>query len=312
MKHSFRPNIELLEERLCMSSVKLVDRGSTLVITGDNRANTVIMADNTFHGVSAVVIDNKFYGLFDATKIAKVNVNLKGGDDNFRFHTATEGGADFPPGYFYGKQFKINMGAGHDMVNYDFAWANGIHSGFAADMGLDITAGSGNDTVFIRFGGVNANVHVKASLGSGNDVFDASVLGKVYDTASLTFDVRGDAGNDKIFASYLGRIDGDLDFFLDGGKNDDEIRSTITMPDQSIGAAKARVLGNAGNDRLDLSIGGFVPYFHSARLQNTGVLDEVFTQAGLALVDGLIDGGTGFDTYHKSSNVPQVNCELGV
>lgn len=317
---SFQPTVDVLEDRICMSSVRLADQGRTLRITGDARANTVIMADNDFHGISVVSIDNKFYGPFDATRITKVIVNLGGGDDSFRFHTANEGGADFPPGYRYAKTFTINLGAGNDKVNYDFEWKDtiypGIYSGISANLGLNIVAGAGNDDVFIRWGSVFANVNVNAAMGTGNDVFDSRVMGKVDDAARLTFNVRGEDGDDRIYADYIGQMDGVLDLALDGGRNNDEIRSYNTLPTQATGSVKGRVLGNAGDDRLDFRVGGFVPYFGAPRLTSTEVnaelTDLVFMQTESWTLDGLIDGGAGFDTFRKTANIGQVNCEQNV
>jgi hypothetical protein len=204
------------------------------------------------------------------------------------------------------------MGSGHDTVNYDFEWMNGIYSGFAAPLGLDLNCGSGNDSVFIRFGSAYANVDVKATLGRGDDVFDAHVLGRVDDVARLSFNVRGDAGMDKVFAHYIGDMDGVLDLFLDGGRQNDEIRSYVTLPASADGVITSRILGGAGDDHLHHYVAGFGWYASKPVLSTAELSDLVYLPVEDWTISGLIDGGAGLDTAYRSGNVALKNCEVVV
>jgi hypothetical protein len=84
---------------------------------------------------------------------------------------------------------------------------------------------------------------------------------------------------------------GSVDAQLVGGNGDDTISGIFNFNPRSLGQVSALVSDGAGNDNLRLDIFGI------------GDPD---------LVRALIDGGTGRNTAHATTNVEVINCEVVV
>src|SRR5262245_11108620 len=89
---AFRPRLEVLGDRLCPSCT-VTASGGTLTIIGDSGPNMVTVRDNNEADTLEVVCDGTTKPFGPADQIQKIEVDLKGGTDTFRYQLA--GGSDF-------------------------------------------------------------------------------------------------------------------------------------------------------------------------------------------------------------------------
>ena len=170
---SLRPTLETLEDRWCPSVTASVTGGHILTLTGDNAANDIRINDSgagqldvringgstvTYSGVNTLDInagngnDGIFYSVRgNLVKDRAINVNL--GDGNSRFDFRTVAGASI-------------LGGGADPLRLD----------------VNVHGGKGNDWISGNLGDVfNAQVTVRAYLGSGNNTFNYYLSGDITD-----------------------------------------------------------------------------------------------------------------------------------
>lgn len=317
---TFRPRIESLHERLCLSvSVSTIDSGHTLVITGDNLANNIQIIQNDDSNVLTVTAPgvNK---TFDSDDITKVVINLQGGADTLTYTMGN--GSDFENA----KNIILQGGVGHDTATFDFH-SNGNTE---IEAPLSVTVNDlgffDADKVNITLGKVNdVDVLVKTRLGFGNDTFNGTLKGDLQDDADVKFDlvdvnnfllvfrggndsykvtanddvdidedasldvaIFGAAGNDLLEFAFRGEVDGLLKVRLDGGAGFDTVKANITLDDGSDGTLDARLLGGANADALTFNL-----------------IDD--SDSGFVIAAAIADGGSGIDTFSGTANVTKVN-----
>src|SRR5688500_9239555 len=90
---SFRPQVENLEVRQCLSTtVTTIDSGHTLKITGDSAADRVEIrvVETASNGIQVRYNyqANGTYSVrrYDPAQISKIDIDLKGGSDTFRYY----------------------------------------------------------------------------------------------------------------------------------------------------------------------------------------------------------------------------------
>lgn len=318
---AFRPSLEQLDERLCLSvTVGTIDGGHTLVITGDNAANAVTIIQND-NDNDLIVQAPGVNQTFDSNQITKVVINLLGGADTLTYKLG--GGSDFE----FAKNILFQGGAGNDVSSFDF---NNDGSGGQAEVraSLSVTVNDAGvvdaDTATVTLGKVDdVAVLVRTRLGFGNDLFNGTLAGDLSDDANVKFDLvdandflflRGgidkytikadndvdidnDAvldinvvagtGNDTIDLAFRGEVDGLLKVRLDGGAGIDTIKANITLDDGSDGTLDAILFGRAGNDALTFNL-----------------IDN--SDNGFTILNARADGGLGVDSFSGTPNVIKV------
>lgn len=322
---SFRPHIEALESRTNMSClVSLTGSripGGVLTIIGDATGNSVLITQNDASNDLQVRCDGVIHH-FASSNVKTIKVSLGLGDDEVEWDVPPGNN------YFRSKTASISLGDGNNSARFDFRGGSGDGSAtLSNNLNISVDSGTGSDHVVADFGAKNGgNLNFAAWLGNGNDHASASMWGDIKNGAKVNFVLHGGADNDEFStvnlfddiaesysidvdsssllgismiggggdddfsACYSGELDGKLVLKMEGGDgNDVNELGTVTTRSGSTGTVDARVLGDKGDDRLELSI---------------------FKKAGsTAAIFALMDGGEGFDTGRKTPNVQALNIE---
>ncbi len=254
-------SVDGLEVRLCLSTSATQLADGTLVIQGDNRVNRFDIVDDGLGTVGVIGRINRFGdGAYE-------DVN---GDFDVLFSGVT--------------RIEVETRGGSDWVRYR------LSDSLDSSRTVNLDLGSGNDTAIVDVGTVrSADLVVNTFLGSGNDRYDAALLGDLLD-AFVQMDVDGGSGNDDIaVASNLIALDGDskLDMILDGASGRDQVNVEIDLDDVAFGLLNIDARGGSGNDFIGLNAYG---------VQNVRV-DSVL----------IADGGTGRDRYSVTPEVDLYN-----
>ena len=123
----------------------------------------------------------------------------------------------------------------------------------------------------------------------GNDDFRVTCgTAGVPEGGKLNVTLKGGDGSDNLQCLAQGELHRALNLVLDGGDDVDTVSADIALDAGSTGDVNATVLGGNGDDTLALHI----------------------SNPSTATVQGLVDGGAGFDRVSKTSNVAATNCEL--
>jgi hypothetical protein len=165
------------------------------------------------------------------------------------------------------REIDVHLGAGDDA--FHSVWQGSIQDGVA--LTLNAAGGFGRDFVAVN-AAANVNIPTHAEV-------------------SVTLD--GNLGDDNVFFSYQGKLDGQLDLLMTGGFGQDQVQAEITAAAGSAGRVFASVRGNVGPDDLALLVDG---------VNGTAAPASLSVSAG-------IDGGLGHDICHRTANVAVVNCE---
>jgi hypothetical protein len=294
----FMPRVEALEDRWC-PTVLVTLTGQTLNIVGDNHANVVTVHEDD----GATDLEVKGDGVkhnFAANGVTTINVNLKGGNDQFTYNFG-EDVFKFP------KTILVKLGKGNDQVHFDL----------------------NNDTNSPgQFTTVKANLDIHVFGGKGSDVVTAD-FGTV-DGASVSFDVDlGQARRTQFFGRYLGDLKGTAHEALDvqGGRGNDLLSVLANNNlanghpgiDIDAGAALAVHLhGGPGNDHLVANYQGKVDG-SLAITEDGGPANDNLTLAAHALDVPFppgtvlsIDGGPGHNICRATPNITEHHCQLQV
>ncbi len=291
----FVPQLEALEDRNCPSFIAF--EGHTLLIRGDNTADTISITDSGNGTVSGTIDGQSATG----TAIHNIVVHTGGGDDTLTYTLTNP--------LTTAEHLQINMGSGKDSATLDFS--PGITD---THLKVDFTGGRGDDTLTTKFGPImDSQIYFRANLGKGADMFDGSLLGNIMgdsavrflvqggkgaDTlgfhadstnidagASLGVNLLGGKGDDTINFDYMGVLNGHLRLNADGGKGNDTINAAATLNAGSTGEFQGRVRGGPGTDKLTFNV-----------FDNSG---------GTADVDALLFAHPG-DTITNTPNVKVV------
>ncbi len=288
----FVPQLEALEDRNCPSFIAF--EGHTLLIRGDNTADTISITDSGNGTVSGTIDGQSATG----TAIHNIVVHTGGGDDTLTYTLTNP--------LTTAEHLQINMGSGKDSATLDFS--PGITD---THLKVDFTGGRGDDTLTTKFGPImDSQIYFRANLGKGADMFDGTLLGNIMgdsavrflvqgskgaDTlgfhadstnidagASLAVNLRGGKGDDTINFDYMGVLNGHLRLNADGGKGNDTIDATATLNAGSMGEFLGRVKGGQGTNNLTFDV-----------IDNSG---------GMADVDAFLFSHAG-DTVTNTPNV---------
>jgi hypothetical protein len=263
-KNRIVPQLESLEDRNCPSFVA-VD-GHTLLIIGDNMANTISVMDSGNGMVTGTIDGQSATG----TTIHNVVIHSGGGDDTLTYTLTNP--------LTTSEHLQINMGSGKDTATLDFS--PGIMD---TRLKVDFSGKGGDDTLTTKVGPImDARVNFRANLGKGADTFDGTLLGNIMgdsavrflvqggkgaDTlgfhaastnidagASLNVNLLGGKGDDTINFDYTGVVLGQLRLNADGGKGNDTIKATVTLNAGSTGEFRGRVKGGQGTNNLTFNV----------------------------------------------------------
>jgi hypothetical protein len=300
-------HFDALEPRDCPSTVTTAD--GTLVVRGDDNANTIEITDDG-QGNLTVVVDGE---TFNGTAIQNLVIHGRDGDDVVSYTLDAERAL--------GLHIGCHMGDDNDTVTLDFA------AGFSGPrLKVDLHGGKGDNQFFNTLGDLtNVNLFYNAHLGRGDDLFDVDFLGvtapddlvpgeiantlarfhihgnkgdDVVDidalgvnldaTSSLRVKFHGLQDSDQFFFDYQGQLNGNLRLWANGGQRDDTLAVNLALDAGSGTDVIATVKGGSQNDNLTLNA----------------------TSADAAeLADLLIDGGPGQDICVHTDNVEAVRCE---
>jgi hypothetical protein len=270
------PRVEALEERQVLSCTVGVNNG-IMTITGDNGVNTVKI-DQTFLGTVSVHADAL---VTSASGIKEIRINTLGGNDTVKYNLNSM--IPFIPwlrtDQYGSQQIKVNLGSGNDKFQTAMCPQ---HFKTGASLAFDVNGSLGNDDL-------------RVDMATYNFAPDYG--------ASLSVKLDGGFGSDYVAASYKGELDGNLSIVAIGGPGaglfagldgNDTVAANVLLTtgphNHSEGLAYVRVQGGYGNDHLTLAT------------RKESSWDP-------AAVDAAADGGPGFDTLTRTSNVTKKSCE---
>lgn len=319
----FRPRVETLEDRAVPAVTIGLDPGDPgiLLITGDNLANEIqICQDDDLDYIHIKSLNGQFVAMtYNSAPIHTIRVNL--GDRNDKLIYSLEKDLDFA------KTLQIDPGAGHDEI---VIWtADGtIYQDFNVFIGQRNGPNDGNERVTINLGNVSdANVHVDAHLGNGDDSFAVSFHGPGKSDAAISgisiihIDAHGGAGRDGLYFFGERRFKTDIGTLITGldvspwsqlrvdynGEGDDDLIS-VFYRGVLFGFFEVDAHGSTGNDRVEATIvvkDGVRPATGEMDIDLYGDAGDDFLGMSLDLAPGVvftgfqnpfIDGGADFDT----------------
>lgn len=220
MKHSARTtlDIESLEDR-CVPAVAFRVVDSTLFLSGDGAANSIVITDNGTN------LPNNVTVVADGQLLTFPNINIS--------------------------IFRVATGKGRDFVSYTMT--NGMQS----NRKVVVDLGEGRD-VFLahlpRRSEPDKTMSMEINGGDGNDLLDVNARGfDILDTGRFLLTQLGGDGDDTISFRYKARITGELVYNAFGGDDDDRIFADIVAFDRTdTGPSAGRVIANVfGEDEDD-------------------------------------------------------------
>ena len=158
---TFRPQLEMLEKRLCLSCTVFQD-GATLYISGDNTANdvAVLQDDAGYHVACDGGVPTTFRG------IERAVIRMGSGNDSVDVAYGT--------GIYRPADFQVHLGAGDDTLDLRADWKDVPNNG--GSVKFDIWAGAGDDRVTAFLPYIEQRLQFKANLGAGNDTFSGAIV----------------------------------------------------------------------------------------------------------------------------------------
>jgi len=308
LSRRYRPRFEVLENRLTPDgNVSAVLRGGSLFLTGDARANEIMITQpslGTFVVRSldgATTINGRATAQTFRNVTANVNINLGNGDDVVQFGAAkgdsivvngnlitiggngdntVQGLADL----FIGGSLETRANGGNDTI--EFTGANHIHGD------MTVTAGRGDNVVTLApTGGVSTvtgDLSITNDKGSGNtSVFDTSVIG------DLNLVNAGAAGNNSTSDIFFGVSSGDIKTAVLGDANltITDGGGSVFLTDTNV-AGTARITaapnGTANSPPVSIVVG---PLINGT---DVGIAGSLFVTSGApaSVSLGTVEGGT--------------------
>jgi hypothetical protein len=291
----FVPQLEALEDRNCPSFIAV--EGHTLLIVGDNTADTISITDSGNGTVSGTIDGQSAMG----TAINHIVVHTRNGNDTLTYTLTNP--LTTP------EHLLIDMGNGTDSATLDFS--PGITN---TRLKVDFNGHNGTDTLTTMFGALtNSNVNFRANLGKGADTFDDTLLGNIVGDSAVRFLVQGGKGADTLgFHADTTNIDAasKLAVNLLGGKGDDTIN--VDYAGQLNGKFALNANGGKGNDTIDANVtlnagsaGDFVGHVRGGPGTDTLTFNVIDNSGGTADVDALLFAHAG-DTVTNTPNVTVV------
>ena len=270
---SFRPNMEMLEDRV-VPAVSFQQIGSSVIIEGDNVANVIRIVDNG-DGDIEVWGDGAF---FQADNIDSLEILTNFGDDKVIYTQEGDRTRDM--------QMYTHMGGNQDY--------------FAAYIRGDILNGRTLDVE--TWGG-----EAEDGLAFVMDVFKENGRRQsagVHEGGNLNVELYGDytaiganpgdglANNDDAITVlwYHGILDGNFDLMINGHSGNDSLFADLEFHGGSTGQIQADMLGGSGDDTMQ--------FYFSKTYNNPGMSGNLD-----------VNGGTGKDTCIHSAIVSTLDVE---
>lgn len=238
----FRPRVETLEQRLCLSvtiTTVAINGGNELKIVGDAAADTINITDQ---GNGQVDVSGAAVGSADNVKLIKVDMGDGQDVVNYTLAAALTNSETI--------NIKLGSGAG-DTANLDLS--AGING---ADLRVGVQGTSGDDTIAATIGAVSAGAHVGIFFNGrdGSDTLSVNAAGNIDADSSLRVQLFGAKGEDTINTTFTGQILGRLSVASDGGRDSDTLLTEITADAGSTGKLRAFSRGGPGTDTVTLNV----------------------------------------------------------
>jgi hypothetical protein len=232
----FVPQVEALENRWCPSGIAVNVLPHTLIVQGDDAANTITITDDGQGNISASVTSGTQTVSGNGSGINAVVVFSRGGNDNLNYHLT---GA-----LTNNEAIAVIMGSGADSANFDF-------SAGVSSKALTVTlVGTGSENVVAGFGAVTgANVVLTEYLGAGGGTSALAFTGTV-SGSTVVASVVGSVGGTAVAASFkdINNSTVALPAYLGVGGD----MFDLTLGGNILGTSQVSVaaIGGAGNDTL--------------------------------------------------------------
>src|SRR5262245_45982517 len=192
------PTLENLETRFCPAHAGMHFSGGTLVISGDNQANTIQVTGDAAGSVS-VTLDGGTAQTFAG--VDHLVVHSGKGSDSVTLNYATG---------LTGRRLKLDLHTedGDDVVKANFGALDN------ANVFLNGHRGKGNDAFDLGLrGGIagTSDVRFKVDAQKGSESFTITGIGAdVASTARLSFDLNSGQGTQTTNVNYTGKVEGTL------------------------------------------------------------------------------------------------------
>jgi hypothetical protein len=224
-RRSFLPRLELLEER-CVPACTVTPSGTTLTITGDNNANTVVLDDNGA-GAITVTCDGAVSGPF--ANIQFINVSTGSGNDAV-FYNLND---NLLTGQV--RVLSVALGQGNDFFR---ARSKEINATTDADLNA------------------NSRLTINASGQQGRDtfLFDFSKDFDINAGAVFQVLVNGNKDRDVVAVDLLGQLDGNFTLTANGNEDRDKLAATVGLEVGSTGSLNVTLNGQGADDLLGLMV----------------------------------------------------------
>jgi hypothetical protein len=237
----FVPQCESLENRWCPSAFVQVHH-HTLIVHGDNNADTISIVDDGKGDVSATITPaagNAISG--SGTGITNVRIESGNGDDTVNYSLS---GA-----LSQNQSINLGLGKGMDSVTLDFS--AGVSN---ARLRVGIEGGRGADQLITNFGTLtNAKVALFGELGKGAD--QATLNFGAINQSRVLSELHTGRGNDTVTTSFGGDItDSNVGVSADLGGGDDTY--TGTLGGNILGSSNVGLRANGGTGNDDITING--------------------------------------------------------
>jgi hypothetical protein len=274
----FVPGVEALEERL-VPAVNFIVQGSTLFIMGPTTRRAggqhIVITDNGGSGPNNVTAFSK-QPFSPNVPIRTVVVNTTGGDDRVAYNLI--GDLSTP------RTLNLNLGGGSDR------FVATIRRNLLTGSSLSITAngGGGPDNLqAVLIGSLGASSQLALNYDGGRSdniirISSASVV-NVGPGASLTENLIGNGGSDRIVTQYQGVLAGNLQINAHGGHGPNTMNADIEVAAGSSGRIlPSSLIGGPRDDTLTFL---------------------VHNSSGIPANNQFLDGDGGFNTAVRTSNV---------
>lgn len=234
--------LEPLNDRI-VPAVSVVQAGTTLTITGTQRANDVEITDDGTPAGLTVTVDGQSYTL-TGDAVEHVVINTRAQHDTVSWELT----GDYAAGTT--RAVEVLLGNGHDTFTAELNHA--ILAG--ASLMLVVKGGNGKDTLDVTgAGNVDGALDVGLFGQNGVDALSLAHTGNV--TGSVNWTAEGGNGKDGLSLSYAGVLDGTFELNVSGGNGKDAIDADFSVT-SGAGSLTGEILGGNGKDDIGLSLTG--------------------------------------------------------
>jgi hypothetical protein len=274
----FVPGVEALEERL-VPAVNFIVQGSTLLIQGPTTRNVggqqIVITDNGGSGPNNVTAFST-QPFSPNVPISTVVVNTSRGNDRVAYNLIGDLSAP--------RTLTVNLGGGSDQ--FVATIRRNLLSG--SSLTINANGGGGPDNLqAVLIGSLAANSQLALNYdgGPGDNLIRISSASTVNvgTGASLTENLIGNGGSDRIVTQYQGVLAGNLQINARGGRGPNTMSADIEVAAGSSGRIlPSSLIGGPGDDSLTFL---------------------VHNRGGIPANNQFLDGDGSFNTAVRTSNV---------